>query len=90
LAALIAGTMAAMPFLLFYDLVMGSVAAAWLVAAARQGGWLPKEQRVLVLLMIIALLAFPLAGILHLAIGCLAAPLLLWSALRRFQAGSGQ
>jgi hypothetical protein len=86
MAALVAGTMAAMPFLLFYDLVMGSVAAAWLVAAARRNAWLPGEQRVLGLLMILALLAFPVAGTLHLAVGCLAAPLLLWSALRRFQA----
>ncbi len=88
LAALVAGTMAAMPFLLFYDLVMGSVAAAWLVAAARRSVWLPGEQRLLGLLMIVALLAFPAAGVLHLAIGCLAAPLLLGAALRRFQAES--
>jgi hypothetical protein len=80
--------MAAMPFLLFYDLVMGSVAAAWLVAAARRSVWLPGEQRLLGLLMIVALLAFPAAGVLHLAIGCLAAPLLLGAALRRFQAES--
>ena len=84
MAVLIAGTMVAMPFLLFYDLVMASVAAAWLVAAARRLGWRPGEMRTLAWAMAITLLAFPAAGILHLAIGCAVAPLLLWLALRRW------
>ena len=85
LAGLVAGTMIAMPFLLFYDLLMASIATAWLVRAARRSGWLPAEQPVLVLLAVVILLAFPSAAILHLAIGCIVAPALLWCALRRFR-----
>ncbi len=83
LAALIAGTMIAMPFLLFYDLVMASVAAAWLARAATRTGWLPRERLVLIVLMITVLLAFPFAAVLHLAVGCAVAPVLLWCAIRR-------
>jgi hypothetical protein len=83
MAALVAGTMTAMPFLLFYDLVMASVAAAWLAAAARKTGWRPGEIRVLAALFVLVLLDFPAAGVLHLAIGCAVAPALLWLAVRR-------
>jgi hypothetical protein len=83
-AALIAGTMIAMPFLLFYDLVMASVAAAWLVRAARRSHWLPGEQRVLAALMAAVLLAYPSAAMLHIALGGAVAPVLLWCAFRRF------
>jgi alpha-1,2-mannosyltransferase len=85
MAALVSGTMVAMPFLLFYDLVMASVAAAWLVAAARRSAWLRGEQRMLALLMVVTLLAFPVAGAAHLAIGGIVAPVLLWSSVRRFR-----
>ena len=37
-ALLVAGTLIVVPFALFYDLVLASLAAAWLVRAARQGG----------------------------------------------------
>jgi alpha-1,2-mannosyltransferase len=86
MAALVAGTMVAMPFLLFYDLVMASVAAAWLVAAARRSAWLSGEQRMLAVLMVVTLLAFPIAGAVHVAIGGIVAPVLLWSSVRRFRA----
>jgi alpha-1,2-mannosyltransferase len=76
LAALVAGTMIAMPFLLFYDLVMASVAGAWLACAALRAGWLPGEQRVLAVLMMVGLLAFPAAALLHLAVGSAVAPAL--------------
>jgi hypothetical protein len=83
MAALVAGTMAAMPFLLFYDLVMASVAAAWLAAAAQKTGWQRGEIRVLAVLFVLVLLDFPSAGLLHLAIGCFVAPALLWMAVKR-------
>jgi hypothetical protein len=86
MAALVAGTMVAMPFLLFYDLVMASVAAAWLVRAARREGWLPGEQQILMLLMLMTFGAYASAWLLHVAIGSLVGPLLLWCALRRFRA----
>jgi alpha-1,2-mannosyltransferase len=85
LAGLVAGTMIAMPFLLFYDLLMASIAAAWLTRAARRSAWLPAEPLVLALLTVVILLAFPCAAILHLAIGCIVAPALLWCALRRLR-----
>jgi hypothetical protein len=47
LAALVAAIPIVMPFALFYDLVMESVAAAWLVRAARRDGWLAGEKTVL-------------------------------------------
>jgi len=84
MAALIAGTMVAMPFLLFYDLVMASVASAWLVGAARRQGWLPGEMPTLAVLMLLTLLAYPAAAAAHLALGCAVAPLLLWLSVRRW------
>jgi hypothetical protein len=89
MAALVAGTMAAMPFLLFYDLVMASVAAAWLAAAARKTGWRRGEIGVLGGLFVLVLLDFPAAGVLHLAIGCLVAPALLGLAVGRLRYPAG-
>ena len=86
MAALVAATLIAMPFLLFYDLVMASVAASWLAAAARRTGWLPKERGTLAVLMLIVLLAFPAAALMDLAVGCLVGPGLLWLAVRRARA----
>jgi hypothetical protein len=88
-AALIAGTLIAMPFLLFYDLVMASVAAAWLVRAARRHGWLAGEAFLLAALVMIDLIAFPAAAILRLAVGAAVAPILLWMAFRRARADRG-
>jgi hypothetical protein len=82
-AVLVAGTLMAMPFLLFYDLTMGAVAAAWLVRAARQRGWLRGESAALIGLAAIDMLAFPVASLLHVAIGAAVAPGLLGLALRR-------
>jgi hypothetical protein len=83
MAALVAGTLIAMPFLLFYDLVMATVAAAWLAAAARRTGWRAGEKTVLTVLMGVILLAFPAASLLHLAVGCVVGPALLALAVRR-------
>jgi alpha-1,2-mannosyltransferase len=82
-AALVAGTLLAMPFLLFYDLVMGSIAACWLAAAARRTGWRGGEGAAFAIVYLMALLDFPSAELLRLAVGCLAAPLLLFLAARR-------
>jgi hypothetical protein len=93
MAALVSGTMIAMPFLLFYDLVMASVAVAWLVSASRRLGWLPGEQAWFAAVFTLTLLAFLFAAALHLAIGCLVAPCLLGLSVRRWlaarQAGEG-
>ena len=85
-AALIAGTLAAMPFVLFYDLVMAATAAAWLVRAARRDGWRPGEGAVLAGLGLVDLLAFPAASLLRLAVGSLVAPTLLCVVVTRRRA----
>ena len=82
-AVLVAATLMAMPFLLFYDLVMAGVAAAWLARAARAEGWRPGEPALLAAAFLASLVAFPSAAMLHLAVGALAAPVLLWVGLRR-------
>ncbi len=83
-AVLVAATMAAMPFLLFYDLVMAGVASAWLVRAIgetgrRQPGWLAGW---LAGCMVVSLLAFPLAAGCRFAVGAAVAPVLLVLAVR--------
>jgi len=83
MAVLVSATMIAMPFLLFYDLVIASVAGAWLAAAARQDGWRRGEIGTLAVLFFVVLLAFPAAALLDLAIGCAVGPALLVLALRR-------
>lgn len=83
LAALVAGTLIAMPFLLFYDLVMASIAAAWIAAAARRQGWLPGEGRTLAVVFALALVDFPAAHLVHLAVGALVGPALLALSVRR-------
>jgi hypothetical protein len=89
-AALVAGTLAAMPFVLFYDLVMAGVAAAWLARAARASAWRPGEVTALALAFGLSLLAFPAAGLAHLAIGVFAAPIILiFSLARLWQPKSG-
>ena len=82
-AGLIAGTLVAMPFVLFYDLVMAGVAAAWLARAASRSCWHPHERSILAAAVIVDLLAYPCAAVLHVAVGVLIAPALLWLALRR-------
>jgi len=83
MAALVAGTLIATPFLLFYDLVMASIAAAWIAAAARRNDWLPGEGRLLVVVFALALLDFPAAAWLHMAVGGLVGPILLAMSVRR-------
>ena len=89
-AGLIAGTLAAMPFVLFYDLVMAGVAGAWLARAARQSAWRPQEAVILGAAVLVNLCAYPSAALLHLAIGVLVAPALLWLAWQRSLPAAGR
>ncbi len=82
-AILVAGTLTAMPFILFYDLVMAGVAAAWLARAARIGGWRPGEAAWLAILVAVDLVAFPAASVLRLAVGVVVGPALLWLSMAR-------
>ena len=77
-AGLIAGTLIAAPFLLFYDLVIAGVAGAWLVRHARRYGWRPGEAFILASAMGLNLIAFLVAASLHIPVGILAPMLLLW------------
>jgi hypothetical protein len=90
MAALVSGTLIAMPFLLFYDLVMASVAAAWLAASAWRTAWRPGEGATLTALFFLVLLDFPAAAQLHLAIGCLVGPVLLCLSIRRIRPSRSQ
>ncbi len=56
-AVLAASVLIAAPFGLFYDLILCSLAAAWLVRAAGRTGFLPGEAPTLLLLMAATLLA---------------------------------
>lgn len=87
LAVLIAGTLLVVPFSLFYDLLLASLAACWLAAAARRsGGALSRaEQAVLVGCMVCSFL-HPWLSVdlgLPLPLGALVAPALFGLAMRR-------
>ncbi len=81
---LAAGAILAAPFALFYDLVLCSLAAAWLARAARQDGWRPGEAMALTMLALISLLAAaPVVRATHVPFGAVVAPALLWLAWAR-------
>jgi hypothetical protein len=83
-AGLAAAVLVATPFALFYDLVMASLAAAWLVRAGRRDGFLPGEVRTLGVLMVCTLFAaFPVVQALHFPFGAVVGPLLLGLSVRR-------
>ena len=74
----------AAPFVLMYDLVMASLAAAWLVRAARRTGPLPGEATVIGLAFLADLFAaHPLVAASHIPFGAFAGPAMLPLALRR-------
>jgi hypothetical protein len=80
----------AAPFALFYDLIMCSLAACWLVRAGRRSGFLPGEPQILAGLCLINLLAAPLlVKAVHFPFGALAAPALLGLAMRRWRRDVG-
>jgi len=83
-AGLMAAVLVAAPFLLMYDLLMASLAAAWLVRAGRATGFLPGEKAVIGLAMLLDLLAaHPIVAALHIPFGAAVGPALLMLAVRR-------
>lgn len=68
-AALISGTILAIPVLLFYDLLIAAVAALWLIQDGLRRGFRNYELSFLVFGFLIPLLARPLAANLHLPLG---------------------
>jgi hypothetical protein len=78
----------AAPFALFYDLVLCSLAAAWLARAARRDGWLRGEALALTLLTLVSVLAAnPVVQATGLPFGSLMAPALLGFSIRRYVSG---
>lgn len=85
-AALAAGTLLVVPFVLFYDLVLASLAAAWLVRAGRAGGFLAGEKQLMALCLVLNLLtAFNVVARVAVGVpyGALVAPILLGLCVRR-------
>jgi hypothetical protein len=85
-AVLAASALIAAPFALFYDLVLCSVAAAWLVRAGRARGFLPGEAKIIVGMVLAALFAAPkLVAALHVPAGAVVGPVLLGLAMWRWR-----
>jgi hypothetical protein len=82
-AALAAGTLAIIPFALFYDLILATVAGAWLVQAGRETGFLRGEKTILALCVVADLITYPVGKAAHLPFGVLIAPALLGLCYRR-------
>jgi alpha-1,2-mannosyltransferase len=83
-AGLAAAVLVATPFALFYDLVMASLAAAWLVRAGRRDGFLPGESLAFGVLMVCVLLAaHPVVRAMHVPFGAVVGPVLLSLCVRR-------
>lgn len=90
-ALLVAGTLMVVPFALFYDLIMASLAGAWLVRDARRTGFLRGEPAVLALCAALNLFtSLPVAArdVVGVPFGALVPPLLFGLALRRGLAAS--
>ena len=85
-AGLAAAVLIAAPFVLMYDLVMASLAAAWLVRAGRRDGFLPGEKAGLGAAIVLDLLAsHPIVSALNIPFGAVVGPILLGLAVRRAQ-----
>jgi hypothetical protein len=82
-ASLACGSLAVIPFALFYDLTLATVAAAWLVRAGRRTGFLAGEKAVLGMVVLADLVAYPLSQVTHFPFGSLIAPSLLYLCYRR-------
>jgi alpha-1,2-mannosyltransferase len=76
-AALLAGTMVALPVILLYDQMITLVALAWLAREVRVSGPLPWEKLVLAAAYLLPLLGFPLSLLWSIPVAPLAAPMLL-------------
>ena len=68
-AVLSAATLVAIPVVLFYDLVLGAVAGAWLLRAGRDDGFLPWQKLALAMLYLMPLVARHVAIRWHLPLG---------------------
>lgn len=82
-AALAAATVAAIPVVLLYDLMVVAIAGAWLIRAGRESGFLPWEKATLAGLFIIPLVARNLGTAWHMPLGSLVPLLLLALVLAR-------
>jgi hypothetical protein len=76
-ATLAAGTLVALPLILFYDLMIAGVAMAWLVRAGKRDGFLRWEKTLLVVVFMAPLLTLPTGSGLHVPVGTLAGYVLL-------------
>jgi hypothetical protein len=82
-AALAAATVAAIPVVLLYDLMVVAIAGAWLIRAGRETGFLPWEKITLTGLFIVPLLARNIGAAWHVPLGSLTPLLLLALVLAR-------
>ena len=84
-SALASGALILAPFSLFYDLVLASLAAAWLARAARQTGFLAGEREILIVSILFNFAQYPLAVLpgLRVSTGALVPLMLFGLALRR-------
>jgi alpha-1,2-mannosyltransferase len=85
-AALVAATLLASPFLLDYDLTIAAVPLAFVFARALAGGWLAWEKFVLLAAFVLPLLARPLATHLSLPLAPVVDAALLAVVARRLRA----
>jgi hypothetical protein len=76
-ATLAAATLAAVPLILFYDLMMAGVAIAWLIRAGKQNGFLPWEKTLLLVVFLTPLLVRATGNGLHVPVGEFASYVLL-------------
>jgi hypothetical protein len=76
-AALLAGTLLAVPLSLFYDLMLAAVALAWLVRAERESGIFPGERLVFAAVYLVPMWSRGVGKAFHVPLGPLAASLLL-------------
>ena len=85
-AVLAGASIIAVPVVLLYDLALAAIAAAWLVRAARQTGFLPWEKTTLCALFVLPLLLLSLGSTSHLPLGPVTAVALLALAVIRARA----
>jgi hypothetical protein len=82
-ATLAAGTVAALPLILFYDFVLAGAAILWLVRAGREGGFLPWEKLLLIGIFAAPLMTRGISSATHLPLCTVAALTLLALCARR-------
>jgi len=83
-ASLSSATLVAAPVLMSYDLMLGTVAIAWIVVDSRRISWLPWEKLILLFLWGAMLVGRGIAQNFFVPVMPLIAPCLLWLSVRRF------